>query len=120
MPGKCRPSLREKTLANVMRSNLSETDKACIKAVFERYDAHCGELYEKPPKQEVNLDGKCGSCEHSVIAVGAFGNSKCYVECTSREHLSERQYYGRPLVAVRQRTAKACKYYRRKENEMPV
>lgn len=37
MPGKCRPSLREKTLANVMRSNLSETDKACIKAVFERY-----------------------------------------------------------------------------------
>lgn len=37
MPGKCRPSLREKTLANVMRSNLSETDKECIKAVFERF-----------------------------------------------------------------------------------
>ena len=37
MPGKCRPSLREKTLANVMRSNLSETDKQCIKSVFERF-----------------------------------------------------------------------------------
>lgn len=37
MPGKCRPSLREKTLANVMRSNLSETDKQCIKNVFERF-----------------------------------------------------------------------------------
>lgn len=37
MPGKCRPSLREKTFANVMRSNLSETDKQCIKNVFERF-----------------------------------------------------------------------------------
>lgn len=37
MPGKCRPSLRKKTLDNVMCSNLSQTDKDCIKAVFERY-----------------------------------------------------------------------------------
>lgn len=37
MPGKCRPSLMAKTLDNVMRSNLSKTDKACIKAVFERF-----------------------------------------------------------------------------------
>jgi len=37
MAGKCRPSLREKTLANVMRSNLSDTDKACVKNVFERF-----------------------------------------------------------------------------------
>lgn len=39
MPGKCRPSLRDKTLENVMRSSLSSTDKECIKAVFERYEA---------------------------------------------------------------------------------
>lgn len=37
MPGKARPSLREKTLANVERSNLSITDKKCIKEIFERY-----------------------------------------------------------------------------------
>ena len=38
MPGKCRPSLRAKTLDNVMRSNLSVTDKECIKAVFDLND----------------------------------------------------------------------------------
>lgn len=35
MSGKCRPSLRAKTLENVKRCNLSETDKECIKNVFE-------------------------------------------------------------------------------------
>ena len=38
MAGKCRPSLRAKTLDNVMRSNLSVTDKECIKAVFDFND----------------------------------------------------------------------------------
>ena len=38
MSGKCRPSLRGKTLHNVMRSALSNTDKECIRAVFERYE----------------------------------------------------------------------------------
>ena len=38
MPGKCRPSLRAKTLENVMRSNLSVTDKECIKAAFDLND----------------------------------------------------------------------------------
>ena len=38
MPGKARPSLRSKTIANVWRSNLSDTDKACIEEVFERYE----------------------------------------------------------------------------------
>ena len=38
MSGKCRPSLRKKTLENVKRSNLSQTDKDCIVAVFERYE----------------------------------------------------------------------------------
>ena len=38
MSGKCRPSLRAKTLENVKRCNLSETDKDCIKAVFEEFE----------------------------------------------------------------------------------
>ena len=38
MSGKCRPSLRHKTLDNVRRSNLSQTDKDCIVAVFERLE----------------------------------------------------------------------------------
>ena len=37
MAGKCRPSLLPKTLENVMRSNLSKTDKECIKAVFDKH-----------------------------------------------------------------------------------
>ena len=36
MSGKCRPSLRAKTLENVKRSNLSQTDKNCIEAVFDK------------------------------------------------------------------------------------
>ena len=38
MSGKARPSLRQKTLANVMRSGLSNTDKKCIVSVFKRFD----------------------------------------------------------------------------------
>lgn len=38
MAGKARPSLRKKTLENVMLSNLSKTDKECIKAVFDEVD----------------------------------------------------------------------------------
>lgn len=38
MSGKTRPSLRQKTLENVKRSNLSETDKKCIEEVFKQYE----------------------------------------------------------------------------------
>lgn len=52
MAGKARPSLRKKTLENVMLSNLSVTDKECIKAVFEEADSivrckDCKHLYFK-------------------------------------------------------------------------
>lgn len=63
-----------------------------------------------------DLDGKCGSCKYSEIAENVFGKSKCYVRCTNRKHLDSREYYNRPLVAVRQRTAKACKYYEKRES----
>ena len=56
MPGKCRPSLRKKTLDNVMRSTLSQTDKDCIKAVFERYVevVRCGKC------EELHREWYCG------------------------------------------------------------
>ena len=38
MPGKCRPTLREKTLENVKLCNLSQTDKECIAEVFKAYE----------------------------------------------------------------------------------
>ena len=37
MSGKTRPSLRKKCLKNVMRSELSQTDKDCIAAVFKKF-----------------------------------------------------------------------------------
>ena len=44
MSGKSRPSLREKTLYNVERCNLSNTDKKCIKKVFETFEKQQAEL----------------------------------------------------------------------------
>ena len=44
MSGKCRPSLREKTLKNVRLSNLSETDKKCIEDVFALVDQQAAEV----------------------------------------------------------------------------
>ena len=38
MPGKTRPCLRRKVLLNVDYSNLSLTDKKCIRTIFEKYD----------------------------------------------------------------------------------
>ncbi len=63
MPGKCRPSLRAKTLENVKRCNLSQTDKDCIQAVFERFTP------QKPKKigeEYINgrwvVDYECAAC----------------------------------------------------------
>jgi hypothetical protein len=77
MGGKCRPSLRHKTLDNVRRSNLSQTDKDCIMAAFERLESivRCGECaldntiscplcyIEKRTLQFINHDANfyCGS-----------------------------------------------------------
>lgn len=62
MPGKARPSLRAKTLENVRRSNLSETDKQCIYAVFE----------ERKPGRWICLEPEiglfeCSECEHKIL-----------------------------------------------------
>ena len=65
MAGKARPSLRKKTLENVMLSNLSKTDKECIKAVFDEVDGivRCKECkdYEY---------GEC-VCQYKAMSDGA-------------------------------------------------
>ena len=85
MPGKCRPSLRKKTLDNVMRSNLSQTDKDCIKAVFERYEKVVCIAGEPTIEAEPVVHGewifgtanhreymKCSWCLHSQTPTGVF------------------------------------------------
>lgn len=68
MTGKCRPSLRKKTLRNVMLSNLSVTDKECISAIFERYEAKeelHGRWIDAYPDIEPNpmfMYGICSEC----------------------------------------------------------
>lgn len=70
MPGKCRPSLRAKTLDNVMRSNLSTTDKECIKAVFD--------LNDVLQRREVEPVVRCKDCVHWTKAKV---NSKGFLIC---------------------------------------
>ena len=65
-------------------------------------------------KPEPNLDGKCGSCAYSVTAVGHFGNSQSYVECKNPELQASRRRQDHPLTAVRARTTKGCKRYKRR------
>ena len=64
MSGKCRPSLRAKTLENVKRSKLSQTDKDCIQAVFERFT----------PKKVVKHNGSelyhCPNCDTYFLGNG--------------------------------------------------
>lgn len=54
MPGKARKSLRTKTIQNVKRSTLSETDKKCIIEVFERYEKMTSIIEEL--KEELNCE----------------------------------------------------------------
>lgn len=70
MSGKCRPSLRKKTLENVKRSKLSKTDKDCIAEVFARYER----IVEKPPQIElfsleksefIEDDYPCNNCDQT-------------------------------------------------------
>lgn len=51
MSGKARLSLRHKTLENVKRSNLSQTDKNCIQEVFKRYEDKWIKLEDQKPTQ---------------------------------------------------------------------
>ena len=57
MPGKARPSLIHKTLENVERCNLSNTDKKCIQEVFKRYEERWIAIEEKLPEPGILVLG---------------------------------------------------------------
>lgn len=66
MSGKCRPSLREKTLCNVEQCNLSQTDKDCIKAVFEMFEQEQADLNLK---QKQLLEGLMRVAVHKAEVI---------------------------------------------------
>lgn len=57
-------------------------------------------------KLSAELQNKCGSCVYAKPIV-AFGKSKCYVQCTNREHIE--RFCTREISTLRQRTNPACK-----------
>lgn len=79
MSGKCRPHLRKKTLENVKRSALSQTDKNCIEAVFERF---------KPKKPIISVfNVLCPQCNHDLgkerAKREAISNFKYFCYCSA-------------------------------------
>ena len=52
---------------------------------------------------------KCGTCAYAKPTT--FGKSKCYVECTNKEHIEKFCRY-RKISLKRQRTTPACKDYK--------
>lgn len=65
MAGKCRPSLRPKTMENVMRSSLCTTDKTCIKAMFERVELLENEI--KAISEDAAKVVHCKDCVHEHL-----------------------------------------------------
>lgn len=59
-------------------------------------------------KLSAELQNKCGSCIYAKPIV-AFGKSKCYVNCTNKEHIE--RFCQREISTLRQRTHPACKKY---------
>lgn len=74
MSGKTRPSLLKKTLENVKRCNLSQADKDCIQAVFEKQ-------IPKKPKIYNNIYPKdlyeCPLCECGLRANARWKDTYC-------------------------------------------
>ena len=69
MPGKTRPSLRQKTLLNVARSNLSVTDKKCIVEVFR--------MFEKLMSEQKVKYGKWSTIPHAPDDPYCYECSRC-------------------------------------------
>lgn len=65
----------------------------------------------KPPKEKkpTDLTGKCGSCEYAKPTT-EFGRN-CYIFCSNFEDLKRNG-----TARYKQRTTKACKRYKAKEN----
>ena len=83
MSGKCRPSLRKKTIMVVMQSDFSKAVKECIAEVFARYES----MIEKSEKTEVNAIEKsmtmenCDKCKVGRWYYDMFGELLCENNC---------------------------------------
>lgn len=64
MSRRIRPSARKKTLGNVLRSDLSETDKQCIQEVFKKFD-------------ERSVGVRCVNCEKWDKSIRFFNSCAC-------------------------------------------
>lgn len=60
-------------------------------------------------KLSAELQNKCGSCVYAKPVI-AFGKSKCYVNCTNKEHIE--RFCQREISTLRLRTNPACKKYK--------
>lgn len=76
MSGKCRPSLRRKTLENVKRCNLSETDKDCIEAVFKEFER----LNEMTEKMLINIPNEGNYIEILGHKIDGFDSFESFCE----------------------------------------
>ena len=77
MAGKTRPSLRKKTLLNVIQSNLSITDKKCIGEVFKEF--------EELTKADIMEVVRCADCKYNVANI-------------NKDPLDETDYSGEDIV----------------------
>lgn len=81
MAGKLRPSLRAKTLSNVMASNLSESDKQCIQRVFEQYESlHQGDIVPVVRCKDCEyrgIPGVCPMCFEEEVEWDDDGYTEC-------------------------------------------
>ena len=90
MPGKARPSLRKKTLLNVLRSNLSIADKKCVGEVFKAFEELISAQKQKHGKWELHSDENeicasefvCSNCKESF----------CTSELTDEEFFQMMKY----------------------------
>lgn len=68
----------------------------------------------KAEKRQTDLSDKCGSCAYAKGEPDMFGRD-CYVRCTNPEHIAK--FFRSKDRSLRQRTTKACKQYKQKNEE---
>ena len=74
MSGKCRPHLIRKTLENVNRCKLSQTDKDCINAVFERFIPKKPKIYNNVYPKDLY---ECPNCQCGLRANATWKDTYC-------------------------------------------
>lgn len=90
MPDFVRKSLRDKTIHNVLLSELSETDKDCVLDVFVRYEHMLDRNHLKHGRWQITAGSlfpanKCSVCNLPSI----FGQSNYCPNCGAKMDLKE-------------------------------